>query len=370
MRKLVTVVLIESFSYSGTTWINLLLGSHSRAVALGPPDRVVDMFVHGEQDASSACRVHGRQCVFWPRFFAERDRSKNFYTQVAEALKRDVIVINNPLGSGRALADLRHRDVLVKRMTVVRDGRSVMSSYEKYHPRADFLDTLNNWFCPFAENLAFDEQDPDALCVRYEDVVSDQKAFMRRAAEFVGIDYQEKALRYWEFEHHLIRCNPGPLGIIRRYLGHDFSSTDAEKQEERYQRLIKDPTEIKVDQRWEREWGTRDRLLFDGLAGHFNEKWGYSRDTFNWSQIRELEREMRELRPDLLPRLGLGETGAGMIRQRVETIPSRGTEWRSRVIPKRGVHLTARQSGIIGLLLVAAWLASLLGAAVAGAMLF
>lgn len=34
------VVVIRSVSYAGTTWINLLLGSHPSALYLGPPERI------------------------------------------------------------------------------------------------------------------------------------------------------------------------------------------------------------------------------------------------------------------------------------------------------------------------------------------
>ena len=36
----IRVVVIESLSYSGTTWLNLVLGAHRDAFALGPADRL------------------------------------------------------------------------------------------------------------------------------------------------------------------------------------------------------------------------------------------------------------------------------------------------------------------------------------------
>jgi len=48
----VTVVLIESISYTGTTWINFVLGSHERALPLGPADRALQNVDEPAQERS------------------------------------------------------------------------------------------------------------------------------------------------------------------------------------------------------------------------------------------------------------------------------------------------------------------------------
>ncbi|MCC7410759.1 MAG: hypothetical protein IT495_03885 [Gammaproteobacteria bacterium] len=293
MRKLVTVVHIESFSYSGTTWINLLLGCHPRAVALGPPDRVVDQFFTGGGDGHDGCRVHGEQCVLWPRFFATADRARNFYVQVAELLDKDVIVINNVLSGQRAQRELVHPDVLVKRVCVVRDGRSVLASYLKYHPDADFLDSVTGWFAPFAAGLPYDSDNPDVLAVRYEDVVRDQRGFLDAAGAFLDLAYGEDSVRFWEWDHHLIRCNPGPLALLRTHLGLPTGSRDRTQTQERYQRLLRNPHEVTIDELWQRDFGVRERIAFDYFAGEVNARWGYERDRFTFAQLHEFEAAMR-----------------------------------------------------------------------------
>ena len=102
MASTVTVVRITSLSYTGTTWINLLLGCHERAFALGPPDRVVNLLHDAPDDAGDACRIHAGDCRFWPGFFARHDRTANFYLELAEASGKNVIVINNAIPGGRA----------------------------------------------------------------------------------------------------------------------------------------------------------------------------------------------------------------------------------------------------------------------------
>jgi len=358
MTRLVTVINIKSFSYSGTTWINLLLGSHPRAVAIGPPDRVADMFYAGDGDAGKACRVHGSNCGFWKRFFSEADRTRNFYLQIADILDRDYVVINNPLG-GRAVADLQHPGVLVKPVTVVRDGRAILESYAKYHPGADFVDTLLDWFCPFAAGLPFDEQSPDLLSVRYEDVVADQVAFARRAGQFAGIGYSPDCVRYWEYEHHLVRCNPGPLGILRRYLGHGFTGAKAGAMEERYSKLLREPAASEADRSWEERWGPRKRLLFDLFAGDMNEQWGYQRDRFGLNEMGALASDLAEARPDLVRYLPWGGEGGGLRNVMRERSGDLRDMLRLRDFAGNGLRLSARQLRWIGAAGLGIWLASL-----------
>ena len=78
----VRVVVINSLSYSGTTWLNAVLGSHRDAFALGPAHRVWEMRHKGWEEA---CLIHGKSCPFWPKFHLEYDERDNFFTQLAKA---------------------------------------------------------------------------------------------------------------------------------------------------------------------------------------------------------------------------------------------------------------------------------------------
>jgi len=56
-----TIVHIISVSYSGSTWLNLLLGAHSRAFSIG------EMTVL-RRTGRAICKLHGDGCPFWSRF--------------------------------------------------------------------------------------------------------------------------------------------------------------------------------------------------------------------------------------------------------------------------------------------------------------
>ncbi|NNL64972.1 MAG: hypothetical protein HKP30_01890, partial [Myxococcales bacterium] len=82
----VHVVKVLSPSYTGTTWLNLVLGGHARAFTIGPPDRVWQL---REQGFDDACRVHAADCPFWPAFFRAYRPGENFYLQLAAFSGRD-----------------------------------------------------------------------------------------------------------------------------------------------------------------------------------------------------------------------------------------------------------------------------------------
>jgi len=285
MRQHVTVVEVRSLSYTGTTYSNLLLGCHERAFTVGPPRRVIEMLEDPGQDGSAACLVHGTKCGFWPRFFKTYDRGGNLFVQLAEATGRDVFVINNAFGGPHVDRHLDHPEIDHRVLRVVRDGRAVVSSYMKYFEGKDVWDAVTGWFARSARRFAYDPANPDELSMRYEDIAEDPIGFLNRAGEYLGLTYDQKSYRYWEYEHHMTTGNGGPLNMIRRFSGERFVGPDAEYQEERYQKLLEQPARSLIDERWKKVFSRRDRLVFDFFVGDINQQWGYERDEFGLAEI-------------------------------------------------------------------------------------
>jgi len=293
VNKPTTVVVIRSLSFTGTTWVNVLLGCHPRAFALGPPDRVLGLsYKEGWEDA---CRVHGPECLFWPAFHEVYDPAGNFYRQLAAFAGRDVIVINNPQGGGKGDKDLYHPDILLKHVRVVRDGRAVCRSYVRNNPGTDYYHAVKDWFLPSGQAFDFDEQDPDVLCIRYEDMVEDQFAAMQRFGRFLGLEYPDNFYKFWEFDHHIISGNASIYGMIRRFReGKPFSGRKRVFYEQAYERLRQNPEKPVYDAAWEEDLGRRERFVFDYFCGPINARWGYPRDTFSAGEFRRFSAEIAE----------------------------------------------------------------------------
>ena len=152
MSRPVTVVVVNSLSYTGTTWLNLVLGSHPRTFTIGPPDRVYNLLKQQTIDQPvDACRVHGPECEFWQGFCDRYLATENYFIQLAEYAKRDVLVINNPIPNGAGL-ELEHPSIVLKPIQFIRDGRAVAASYRRKHPNESFFDGVKK--NQISENLA------------------------------------------------------------------------------------------------------------------------------------------------------------------------------------------------------------------------
>jgi hypothetical protein len=290
VSRLVTVIVVHSLSYTGTTWLNAVLGSHPRAFALGPPKRAYDSRGRGWNDA---CLIHAGACPFWPRFHQRYDSKRNFFLQLAEASARDVIVINNPTADVVA-SELRHPDILVKPVNLIRDGRAIAASYLR-HNGGSFFDAVTQFLYPAFHVFYFDPANTDTLCLRYEDVNREKRKALEALGAFIGLEYSPSALQFWRHEHHLTSGNHALVALITMGQGKPvLHLKEREFYEAEFQRMQQGEDAPFEDERWTDELTALDRFVFDLFCGVTNERFGYTRDRFTLSEIASFARELRE----------------------------------------------------------------------------
>ncbi|MBX3374252.1 MAG: hypothetical protein KF817_10485 [Phycisphaeraceae bacterium] len=266
----VTVICLRSISYTGTTWINTVLASHPEALLVGPPERFLDLW---QGDPGRLCLLHGSACDLWPAFAARFDPAENFFVQLAGHTGKRWIVINNP-SPARLGAHLDDPRVRPREIRVVRDGRAVVASYMRKFkvPATAAID----WFEPAARAMPWRTGDPDALDLRYEDMLQQPIAELDRVGAFVGLRYSEASLRYGEWPHHPISGNQGMYALLRLHQGlptQAFAGADfyaAQYAEGRDG--IRLPM---LDMRWQSELSAEDLAVFERRCGRRNRSWGY-----------------------------------------------------------------------------------------------
>jgi len=360
MDKPVTVIVIESLSYTGTTWLNYVLGSHPEVFSLGPADRP---FALPHDQASAACRVHGQTCPFWPRFYENWKDGQNFFVHLAQTADKQIIITNNPLPTGAGTA-LDHPQVVVKRIRFVRDGRAVAESFSRKHPDRSFFDVVGDWLAPSFNNFAFDPADPDTLCLRYEDVLSDQPGMLEAVGRFIGLDYDQSALRFWEHEHHPAAGNAGPIMMIRIHQGEPLpkSARDKAFYEDQYRKTIENPNHRFESNTWHERLSPRERFIFDIVCGQKNASLGYQRDRFTLEQVRQFSREFDlaiSLPPDIEPEPAT-ETVENQTREPIQEVvpPAKPAATRLELPLTQGA---AQQSGSGGTVIAVVAAATILG---------
>lgn len=293
-RLQVKVVVVHSLSYTGTTWINLVLGSHPCAFTLGPPDRVWKMRREGWDDA---CRVHGKDCSFWPLFYREYNPDENFYLQLAKFSKSNVIVINNPSVEHEKV-ELKHPDIDIKHIQLARDGKYVALSYSK-HMKVDFFDAVVSYVRLELASFKFEQESEDVLALHYEKVLAKQRYFLNCFREFLLLDYKDDAFHFWKHDHHITSGNAGTISFLKFYQGIPVSNFRKKQfYEEQFKQLKTQPDQTFCDDQWKKELGRRELFIFDYFCGSANKRLGYDEDAFTTSERNEYCREIEhEIKP-------------------------------------------------------------------------
>jgi len=288
----VRVVVIRSLSYTGTTWVNLLLSSHPRTLYLGPPERIWRL---PREEADQACLKHRGACPLWKPFVSAWDRSGGFFRQLADASDRDVLVLNNP-SPELVEQELLGRNLDLRLVKIVRDGRANTTSAIRYHPERynSFYHALNGWLRPGWERVGSYELPGcgTGRWWRYEDFVFEPAATLAAVGEYVGLTYPEHAVRFWEFEHHPVTGNTGMIDTLLRLQGKEgFDHVRRPFSDQAVVRLMASPDRPVFDESWKAILTREDRFVYDYVAGDLHRAYGYEPDTFTEAERRNfLER--------------------------------------------------------------------------------
>ena len=280
------IVYIRSLAYSGTTWVNLVLGSHPDAFALGVPDRI---WTGGAQEATRLCSIHGADCEFWPRYFEHWDGPQRAMPILAETAGARIILLNN-INMNLLNEHVVNDEVEVRYMVVLRDGRANVTSALRHMPEIfeNRYHAMRTWLRPAWEHLFNGLPDDPALTLRikYEDLVRKPDATIARVGKFLRLEYQRDALRFWEKEHHYIGGNTGTLGLLRDMRGLDR----AEHAREDYYRELAENTRAApetpvLDEKWRDVLTRQDIIAYDYLCGKLHESLGYPRDAIDAAEV-------------------------------------------------------------------------------------
>jgi hypothetical protein len=276
MQNYITVVCLRSLSYTGTTWLNSVLGGHPDVLALGPIDAVWDRITG--KSSSPVCLIHGHECDFWPDFVEKYREDKNLFIELAQHSGKSILITNNlsEAGVGRYL---QHPKVRTKYIQVVRDGRALTASYHRKFPHKKYYQSITEFLQPSFQDFYFDPHNQDVLCLRYEDVVKDQEAHLSQMGDFLGVAYSKEALEYWKWNHHLISGNQGTISALKFHQGLPVLNFESRQFYEAQFNSLQADSQSFSDER-QQSLTRLQRYIFDALAGCDNQRFGYTRDSF------------------------------------------------------------------------------------------
>lgn len=271
-----TILHIFSPSYSGSTWLNLLLGAHPDAFSVGELKTVLKI-------GRPACTLHGEMCPVWSRPELQDlavDDTASVYERLATITGKPVYVVNN----SRKFRGHESGPAIRRRyLHLVRDGRAVIASHLRKFPDRSTWEACRTWKREVRRNDRLMRRMPKDATMRvsYEDLQSDIEGGARAICAFAGLAFDPAMLAFWSVDHHFLGGNRGTLFSLTRQA--DRELPDDPDDDGRTLRpnwdmgFYRDAgPQTFVDQRWKEELGPGRLRLFGLYAGRLNRRFGYA----------------------------------------------------------------------------------------------
>jgi len=299
---------ICSAGHSGSTLLDMLIGSHPECESLG---EVVLLPMEFAMDRDCTCGTKIRACPLWssvarrlevdtennpyglnlgylsvkfgdarlktpwavartrigyglsyyrqrygikiPRFIASEfekgiQNTLELYDAVRVVADKRVVVDSSKHHT-RATALYRSQPGLVRIIFLVRDGRGVF--YSGLKAGLDRSYSLNSWRRHYTHALPLLRKwvKPEhMLFVRYEDMVENPAATLSQVCDLAGIAYDEEMLKFRSVIHHNVNGNQLRFGSVEK---------------------------IRLDEAWKKGLSQRDAAYFESRAGELNRFFGY-----------------------------------------------------------------------------------------------
>lgn len=291
----ITIVVIHAAGYSGATWLNVILGSHESAMAMGPATRLFDL---QHQDKNTACYIHRENCTLWPSFLKKNIEKGNFFFELAKLSNKKYFIVNYPKQSDYK-QEIANQGYQVLHLKMVRDGRANLYSKLRHDRNSRRHETISNvilsWQIPKWQQIN-DELPKDEslwLLVRYEDLLTNPEPTLQSLSRFLGISYSSDSLKFWEFEHHLTAGNTAIIDSICKMQNLVGYNHHREEYYETYlQQIQSNQISTFHDEEWKEKLSKADRVAFDCLFGPINQSLGYERDVFQEKDIQMFWKEI------------------------------------------------------------------------------
>lgn len=272
MTQKITVVNIFSVRYSGSTWLNLLLGSHPEAFSAGE-------LSHAFRDGHARCDLHRESCPVWSQI--DLKGPENPFVRIAEVTGRRIIIVNSARKSLPFQEDPR---IESRSIHLTRDLRAVLASFlRKDATRKTWSTSRRIAHGVRRDRRVMRRQGAErGIVVRYEDVQQDATAQLKRLCAFIGADYDPQMHEYWRPDHHFVGGNQGTIyGMLRR--GERLADPSASERTAA-NGMVWDVSYYRnndaarfTDERWKTELSNTQLMVFALWAGWANRLLGYPR---------------------------------------------------------------------------------------------
>lgn len=299
------IVFILGIGRSGSTMLDLMLGSHSQGFSLGEISKLPEIYQRtptpaafcptgtfwpdhfSEADARqlalglSGHRLHRSiplKVERWLRELVKQDAVLNPYTLLLQRIQREVLIDSSkyPDWVARRLdaREFKQGSLQAYVIHAVRDGRAVLNSYLRAYPQLSAETVSQRWLANLekCERLYAELPPHRRMRVRYEVLATDTANTVQQVCQFLEIPFEPDMLEYWKHDHQYIAGSRSARALIARYRNQPVPSNTQEVHGDYYAKM--DLT-IKLDQRWRQELDSDKLEQFHTIVGDRNQPFAW-----------------------------------------------------------------------------------------------
>jgi hypothetical protein len=295
------VVFILGIGRSGSTMLDLMLGSHSQGFSLGEICKLPQIYKHHPSPAAfcptspfwsehftaadaqqlalglSGHRLHRHIPLKLEKKFRElinQDAIFNPYSLLHQRIQKSLLIDSskypNWVSQRIAAREFRqgHLDAYV--IHAVRDGRAVLNSYLRAYPDLTVETISQRWLSNLehCEQLYSSVAEKRRMQVRYETLATHPLDTMKEVCTFLDIPFEPNMLEYWKHDHHYIAGSRSARALIARYREQPVPDTTQQVHGNYYSEI---DLKIQLDQRWKSELEPQKLEKFQRLIGDRNQ---------------------------------------------------------------------------------------------------
>lgn len=242
-----TVVFVASSPRSGSTWLSYVLASHSPCAYVGEYHRKWLLRKDRDWVGSIDCRLCQAKGMEECEYLSGLDdvEEKNAHDFAFSRFGKEFIIDNSKRVGWISKFVRPDLDYKIKVIHLIRDPRGYYCSQK----RRNLPGILETWVEYNSQVKALiDHHDLDSHVVFYEDLAGEELSCFSRLCDFIGFDFDPKALKYWLYEHHGLGAN-GASSMFLKELEHGkdlYTTGDNEFYDKHNETSF-------VDTRWETE---------------------------------------------------------------------------------------------------------------------
>jgi len=239
MNTPIKVIYILSLGHSGSTLLDLILGSHSQIESVGEImafgkywKSFSDNSLKLEEKDCCTCGYHVNECDYWskvryemeanceelgivPSFNSKEEINENTYCLLKAVLKISgkKIVCDSSKNLLRLKNYLKSELFEVFILHLVRDSRAVAYSWAKKRVHSEkeaqysYYNVLKRWQKFNINNYSSFSNFTNYFCLRYEDLVSDTPHTISKILEKNSLEFESDQLQFWKLKHHNLYGN-------------------------------------------------------------------------------------------------------------------------------------------------------------------